>query len=157
MVDLTALISVFATLLVMACGVWLLSVVQRDASIVDSFWSLFFLAGIWMYVQFVPEMSTRAQLLLLLVTVWALRLATYITWRNWGEPEDRRYQAIRARNEPGYTWKSLYLVFGLQAVLAFTIAMPLFAGLGHNGELNLFDYMGIALWLVGFGFEAIGD
>jgi steroid 5-alpha reductase family enzyme len=157
MVDLTALFSVFATLLAMACGVWWLSVVRRNASIVDSFWSLFFLAGTWVYVQFLPDLSARAQLLLLLVTVWALRLAGHITWRNWGEPEDRRYQAIRARNEPGYTWKSLYLVFGLQALLAFSIAIPLFAGLGSNAPLSILDIAGVLLWIVGFGFEAIGD
>ncbi len=34
-------------------------------------------------------------LVLLLVCVWALRLFTYITWRNWGDEEDHRYQAMR--------------------------------------------------------------
>ena len=34
-------------------------------------------------------------------------------------------RAIRARNEPGFEWKSLYLVFGLQAVLAWDISAPL--------------------------------
>jgi len=157
MVELTSLAAAFATLLVLAVLVWALSVLRRDASIVDSFWSLFFLAGTLVYSALLADLSARAQLLLVLVTLWAVRLCTYITWRNWGEGEDRRYQAIRTRNEPGYAWKSLYLVFGLQAVLAFVIAMPLFAGLGSHAPLNLLDFIGLAFWLVGFGFEAAGD
>ena len=60
-----------------------------------------------------------------LVALWSARLAIYITVRNWGHAEDRRYQAIRARNEPGFSWKSVYLVFAFQAVLAWVISLPL--------------------------------
>ncbi len=70
----------------------------------------------------------RGALVLALVAAWALRLAGYLAWRNWDAPEDRRYQAIRARNEPGFAWKSLYLVFGLQAVLAWIVSAPLRRG-----------------------------
>ncbi len=53
------------------------------------------------------------------------RLAVFITARNAGKGEDRRYQAIRARNQPHFAFKSLYLVFGLQALLAWVISLPL--------------------------------
>jgi steroid 5-alpha reductase family enzyme len=72
-----------------------------------------------------PTLGPRAALVLSLVTAWALRLSVYITWRNWDQGEDRRYQAIRARNEPNFAAKSLFLVFGLQAVLAWIISLPL--------------------------------
>jgi len=157
MVDLLSLASTFTVLFTMTVLVWAFSVWRRDASIVDSVWSLFFLVGILVYSAQVATLSARAQLLLILVALWAVRLSLYITWRNWGEGEDRRYQAIRARNEPGYSWKSLYLVFGLQMVLAFVIAMPLFSGVGSHAPLNSFDVAGIALWLIGFSFETIGD
>lgn len=157
MVDLHMLVHVFAALLLMAVLVWALSVARRDTGIVDVFWSLFFLVATVIYSATQPDLSARAQLLLVLVTLWALRLSLYIAWRNHGAGEDRRYQAIRARNEPGYTFKSLYLVFGLQATLAFIIAMPLFAGLGSNAAINAFDVAGVVLWLVGFSFETIGD
>ena len=48
----------------------------------------------------------RAVVVLALAGLWALRLAGYITWRHWGQPEDRRYRAIRARNEPHFELKS---------------------------------------------------
>ena len=56
---------------------------------------------------------TRTSLVFTLLLAWALRLSIYITWRNWGEPEDRRYQAIRARNQPHHAIKSLFYVFSL--------------------------------------------
>ena len=68
---------------------------------------------------------------LILTAVWALRLCGYITWRNWGDSEDHRYQAIRARNQPNFEWKSLYLVFVLQAVLAWIVSLSLLAAIGN--------------------------
>jgi steroid 5-alpha reductase family enzyme len=150
------LLALAAIALLAALG-WAGSAAKRDVSIVDSLWPLFFLLGALVYAALAGATGPRAMLLLALVALWALRLAGYLTWRNWGEPEDRRYQAIRARNEPGFAWKSFYLVFGLQAVLAWVIAMPLFAGLSGAAALNAIDYAGALLWILGFGFESIAD
>jgi steroid 5-alpha reductase family enzyme len=92
-----------------------------------------------------------------LVSAWALRLSGYITWRNWGHGEDRRYQTIRARNEPHFALKSVYLVFVLQALLAWIISLPLFGAIQSAVPLGPCDYAGVALWLLGFVFEAGGD
>ncbi|MDV7392590.1 DUF1295 domain-containing protein, partial [Arthrospira platensis SPKY1] len=92
-----------------------------------------------------------------MVGLWALRLSAYITWRNWGEEEDRRYQQIRERNQPGFAYKSLYLVFGLQGVLAWIISLPLLAAIHANAPLDWLAYLGVLVWLVGMAFEAGGD
>ena len=157
MLDAGALIAVAATHAALAVLAWGVSFVKKNTGIVDSFWGLFFLSGTLTYAVTLQAGGARALLVTTLVTLWALRLTIHITLRNWDEAEDRRYQAIRARNQPGYAWKSLYLVFGLQAVLAFVIGMPLFAGVGSTAPLNALDYCGLALWIVGFAFEAIGD
>jgi steroid 5-alpha reductase family enzyme len=94
---------------------------------------------------------------LILVSLWAVRLSAHITWRNWGQPEDRRYAEIRRRNEPGFTFKSLYLVFALQGMLAWLISLPFIAAFAGEASIGLLDYLGIALWLVGMVFEAGGD
>src|SRR3954463_13035499 len=105
-------------MLLLAMATWLASLVKRDISIVDSVWSVMILLGGCVYAAMLPETGPRVQCVLALAAIWAARLAIYITWRNWGEPEDRRYQEIRARNQPNFELKSLYLVFWLQAVLA---------------------------------------
>ncbi len=135
---------------------WLYSLVRRNVTIVDSLWSLMFLAMGLVYVLSQPAVSDRGLLLLALLGVWALRLSIHLTLRNWGQPEDHRYQTIRRNNEPGFEWKSLYLVFGLQALLAWFISLPLSVASGA-GELGLLDLAAIGLWVIGFGFEALGD
>lgn len=137
---------------------WLLSVRLRNVAIVDTLWSLMFVLAACVYAANSMPLGPRAQLLLALVAIWGLRLAVYLGVRTYGHEEDRRYQKIRRRNDPGFAWKSVYLVFGLQAVLAWIISLPLLGGIaGDAAPLGLLDYAGVALWLVGFYFEAVGD
>lgn len=124
MLDVRATASAFAAIFVLAAAGWVVSLARRDVSVIDPLWSLFFLLAVLVYRELVPP-GLRGDLLLGLVALWALRLAGYLLWRNWGEPEDRRYRKIRARNEPGFWWRSLYLVFGLQAALASVLSLPL--------------------------------
>jgi steroid 5-alpha reductase family enzyme len=89
--------------------------------------------------------------------VWALRLSLFITMRNWGHGEDRRYQEIRARNEPNFALKSLYLIFALQAVLAWTVSSPFLVGMAADTPLSWLDVIGIVIAAFGIVFEAVGD
>lgn len=148
-----------ALIVILAVGAagWLVSLRKNDVSFVDSLWSLFFLLVAVVIALRAQPLSDRAVLVLTLVAVWAIRLSAYITIRNWGQPEDYRYQAIRARNEPGFAFKSLYLVFGLQGLLAWFIAMPLVPAITSSAALSGVDALAAALWLIGFVFEAGGD
>ncbi len=149
--------SALALLLAASTLTWVLSVVLRDVGIVDSMWSIFFLLAALVYASSGDPAGPRQTLVLALVGIWALRLAVYLTWRNWGEPEDRRYVEIRRRNEPGFTFKSLFIVFWLQAVLAWVISVPLYAAVTGPSPLGPLVYAGIALWATGFFFESVGD
>jgi steroid 5-alpha reductase family enzyme len=139
----------------LAVAGWAIGTARRNVAVVDSLWGLFFVAAMAVYCS--AGTSVRGLLVLGLVAVWALRLSAYVTWRNWGEPEDRRYRAIRAGREPGFWWKSLYVVFGLQAVLAWVISLPLHAAAVSTAPLGPLDGLGAALVVFGFGFETIGD
>ena len=141
----------------LALAAWVLSTARRNVGLVDVFWPLFLLTAAAVCVFVTPEPGARAVLALALVAAWSLRLAGYLAARNWNAPEDRRYRAIRARNHPGFAWKSLYLVFGLQAVLAWLVAAPLAAAIGTPGSLGALDAFGAALAAFGILYEAIGD
>lgn len=136
---------------------WLVSILRKDVSIVDSMWSMMFLIAAITYSVTTDSPDTRSVFLIALVAIWAVRLAVHITWRNWGEEEDYRYQQIRKNNSPNFTFKSIYIVFGLQGVLAWIISLPLLAGIDGNSPIGLFDYAGVALWLTGFLFESVAD
>ena len=149
----------------LALAGWLIGVMRADVGIADSLWSLFFLLAIgttWAATWHPsPAPDARALLVTVLVAVWALRLFAHITARNIGTEEDRRYRAMREKHEPGFAWKSLYMVFGLQALLAWIIALPLIVAVWQaNGSapgLTTVDALATTLWCLGFFFEAVGD
>jgi steroid 5-alpha reductase family enzyme len=136
---------------------WIASVVRRDASLVDRAWSLMIASPLFLWIGHAAWVGPRTPAVLALVVAWAVRLSAYITARNWGHGEDRRYQAIRARNEPHFALKSLVLVFALQAVLAAIVGTPALAALVGSRPFGVLDGMGIAVAAIGFAFETIGD
>jgi steroid 5-alpha reductase family enzyme len=142
--------------LVLAFVAWSISTARRNAGLVDIFWSLFFIVAAAAFA-WQAALGERGLLVLGLVAIWGVRLAAYLAARNWNAPEDRRYQAIRARNEPGFAWKSLYLVFGLQGVLAWLVAAPLAAAIVAERALGPIDYVGAALVVFGIAFESVAD
>lgn len=144
-------------MLVMGAITWLYSLFRNDVSIVDSLWTLMFLAGAVTYAMFADNFSERNILLLILITVWAIRLSVFLTVRNWGKEEDRRYQEIRANNQPYFNIKSLYIIFGLQAGLAWVISIPLLFALSVEANIGIIELIATAIWIIGFVFEAVAD
>jgi steroid 5-alpha reductase family enzyme len=142
--------------LVLALATWALSVPLRDASLADIAWGWLVTAPALVAAALLPP-APRALPVLAIALAWALRLSLHIAWRHRGQPEDRRYQAMRARNEPNFAWKSLYLVFGLQAMLAWIVAAPLFGALASTAPWRPLDAAGLALALFGLAFEAVAD
>ncbi len=137
---------------------WIASFIRSDVSLVDRVWSIFIVGAGVVYMLLMPQPWPRGGWMIAIGAIWALRLSGFITWRNWGEGEERRYQEIRKRNEPNFRWKSLYLVFALQAVLAWIVSAPFFVGAASGGRpLNWLDVAGIALAIFGAAFEAVGD
>ena len=155
--DLNGWLVALGALAVFGLAGWFISQLRNDVSIVDSMWSLMFLIATGTYVFLADSPGTRAMLVTVLVTIWAVRLAGHITWRNWGEEEDYRYQKIRENNSPNFGFKSLYIVFGLQASLAWIISIPLLIAVNADTAIGYLDFAGAALWLVGFIFETVGD
>jgi len=146
-----------AAVLAAAGLAWVASVFAGKVSFVDSLWSLFFLLAAGIVALDSEPLSPRGWVLVVLVSIWAIRLSLHITVRNWGEPEDHRYQKIRENNEPGFVVKSLYIVFGLQGLLAWLIAAPLFPAVASTSPLGAIDVLALGLWTLGFVFEAVGD
>ncbi len=150
-------LAALAAICALSLATWTVSVARRDASLVDRMWPVFIAAAALVFWIRLPAAGPRATLVLVLVLAWALRLGIYITRRNWGHGEDRRYQAIRARNEPGFAFKSLYLVFALQALLAWIVSAPVLVGMAGARPFGVPDAIGAAVAAFGLAFEAIGD
>jgi steroid 5-alpha reductase family enzyme len=139
---------------------WIWSVLIKNVSIVDIFWGIGFVVVNAFYVFSSGELNPRKMVILVLVTVWGLRLAGYLAIRNIGKGEDFRYQEFRRKyGAERYWWFSYFQTFLLQGVLMMIVSLPLLGiSVGPaSGDLNLLDYIAILTWLVGFTFEAGGD
>ena len=104
---------------------WVISLVRRDASIVDPWWSMAFLL-VTGHTASSTGLTPAKTLLLLMVAVWAIRLWLHLLLRSRGKPEDPRYAAFRQRYGPArYWWISFFQVFVLQGCLVVLISAPL--------------------------------
>ena len=140
-------------------GLWLLSLKIKDASIIDIFWGFGFVIVGWFYAFEVNDMELdfRQKLYLAMITIWGVRLTLYLAYRNIGKPEDYRYAEWRKENGAKWWWLSFIRVFALQGFLLWIISAVFIAGFSSQGELSIFEYIGIAFWGIGLFFETVGD
>ncbi|OWQ84425.1 hypothetical protein CDN99_24335 [Roseateles aquatilis] len=138
-----------------ALPTWAASVPLRDASLADRVWSAFIAVPACFYAWRLGA-DPRLVVMTALIGAWALRLGVYVTARNWGHGEDRRYRAIRDRSQPGFALKSLWLVFLLQAVLAWIVSLPVLAASG-GGAWTGWDTLGASIAAGGLAVETLAD
>jgi steroid 5-alpha reductase family enzyme len=139
---------------------WLVSLALKNSSIVDIFWGAGFVITTWAAFLLTPDgFDPRKWLLNLLLTICGLRLSLYILVRNWGKPEDFRYQVWRKAAGAAWGWRSLFKEFLLQGAILWIVAAPLLAAQisAQPARLTWLDIIAVPVWLVGFFFEAVGD
>lgn len=149
-----------AAIMALMVLLWLVSLRLKNSSIVDIFWGTGFVIAGWVYFLLTPDgFFPRKLLIMTLVTIWGLRLSLYILRRNWGKPEDFRYQVWRKEAGQAWWWRSFFKVFLLQGFLLWIISIPLLAAQYPQlpDHLTFLDYLGAFLWLIGFFFESTGD
>ena len=105
---------------------WGISVLIRQVSFIDAFWSLGFVILAWMTAAN-TDVSTMPQMLVLgMVTIWGLRLSYHLFTRWWGDGEDKRYIKLMGdRDGLRRHIFSLIIVFALQGALILLIVLPL--------------------------------
>lgn len=153
------LLMTLACLQALMLVLWLISLVRRDASIVDPFWGTGFVIVAWLACGFNSVDGTRPLLLAGLVTVWGLRLSIYLLMRNRHHGEDRRYASMRSYHGRWFPLVSLGTVFLLQGVILWFVSIPIQVGIVHGGTppLNAVDLVGVVVWTIGLLFETAGD
>ncbi len=146
------------TIACLMLATWSLSLLRRDASIVDIVWGLGFVLTAWA-ARFVTGASGAGNwLLLAMVTIWGLRLSAYLAKRNLGKGEDFRYRAMRRKHGARFGIVSLYTVFGLQGALMFVVSLAVTLGQRDtDAGAGFVALLGFLVWSVGIYFEAVGD
>lgn len=99
-----------------------------------------------------------AQMTAALIIIWGLRLSWHIGRRVFRTKEDHRYAAWRKQWGPWFILRSFLQVYVLQSVLLFVVISPLLIAFRSTGNrLGIAALVGIAVWIIGFMFEAIAD
>jgi steroid 5-alpha reductase family enzyme len=138
---------------------WIISIIIKNVSIVDLFWGPgFAVAAVYYFVNCAAD-NPRKLIILVLVSLWAARLAIHLAIRNIGKGEDFRYREFRKRyGEKRYWWISFFQTFLLQGILLWLISLPLLGAQYYNEKpLGIIDIFASAIWITGFIFEAGGD
>jgi steroid 5-alpha reductase family enzyme len=143
-------------------GLWVVSIMRRDISIIDAVFSLIEVSIVGIAgIALGSAPGSRKLLIFGLLGVWSLRLTVYLGWRKWGEGEDPRYTKLRGWVDEGWPfhWFALRQVFALQGVTMLLLSAPLVISLtsADPGSLGPMAYAGVVVWTVGFFCEAVGD
>jgi steroid 5-alpha reductase family enzyme len=154
-----AYLAVVGAIAALMVATWALSVALRNVSIIDIVWGFGFVVVAWVSWAVADGYAPRRHLLTAMTTIWGLRLAGYLLWRNHGKGEDWRYAAMRKRRPTTFWVRSLVTVFALQGVLMWFVSLPVQIGQqpDDRGAFVVLAPIGVALWLVGMVFETVGD
>jgi steroid 5-alpha reductase family enzyme len=101
--------------------------------------------------------DSRRALVLVLTSVWGVRLAAHIARRSRGQGEDPRYSELLGRARGNRTWFAIRKVYLTQAAVMWFVSLPVQVGAFQDVGLGLVAWVGVAVWLVGMFFETVGD
>jgi len=148
---------VYLVLLAGFAGVFAIGRRLRKHDLIDIFWGMgFVVSGLTAWV--LGMRSAIGTLMLVLVTLWGLRLTVHLARRNLNQPEDFRYRAMREKWPKNFERIMFLRIYLLQFALNALIGFPLvYTNIAGAGPADLFTWLGLAVWLFGFGFEVIGD
>lgn len=155
----TALITAAIAIAILMVTTWIVSVAMKNASIVDIVWGAGFVVVAWAVALSVDGgLDGRKALIVGMTSIWGLRLAGYLAWRNHGKGEDYRYRAMRKRWGPRFPIISLGTVFAFQGLMMWIVSLPVQLGQADaTPDLGLIALIGALVWLVGLFFEVVGD
>lgn len=139
-----------AALAVYMLAWYAVSRVRKNRSVADIAWGFGFVLVTWVAAARFGLRAPEHAVALALVTAWGTRLGVHIARRNWNRPEDPRYAQFRY---------PLIQVFALQGALLLAIACAPVVLIASPvpAALGWLRAVGVAVWLLGFAFESVGD
>lgn len=137
---------------------FLVGTIIKNNSIVDIGWGLGFVLVAWFTYLRDPSVVLGQWIMTLLISMWGLRLFYHIAKRNLGKGEDFRYVAFRKAWGKWVVIRAFFQVYMLQGLFLYIISLTVILTADQGKEAQTLQLApGIALWMIGFFFEAIGD
>ena len=137
---------------------FIIAMIRKDNSVADVAWGPGFIVVTWSALVINGSYGATQFLVAGLITVWGLRLGIRIFRRNRGRGEDPRYQKWRDDWGKHFVLRSYLQVFLLQGVVLLLNVTPVMILMSAAKQpLAWSQYLGLAIWCVGFTFESVGD
>ena len=132
--------------------------VQGRVSVVDTAWPLGFVLVAVFALLAGDGARWRAKVMLVLVLIWAGRLAWHIARRNHGKGEDPRYEKLlfQAPQEKRFAF-AVRRVYATQGVAMWFVSLPLQVSATAGDGVWWVAVVGVVVWAIGLWFEATGD
>jgi steroid 5-alpha reductase family enzyme len=115
--------------------------------------SISYVSTIAVALIFHPDIDTRSLVVCTLIGIWAIRLGSFLFMRVKKDGKDRRFDEIKTKFfrymftwTLGGAWVFITMAAGLAAITAV-----------NQVALDVFFYVGVALWILGFGIEVVAD
>ena len=149
----------FVALLTYMSGLFVVSLITKNNGVADIGYGVAFMVVIAATFIQTPTSDDYLLILIALPFIWGLRLASRIYQKNRGKSEDFRYKAWRDEWGSSFVWRSYLQIYILQGLVVFIVALPFTLALIYPASVynTTFFYVGLALWLLGFFFETVGD
>lgn len=146
------------TYLFLYMTVWsMFAIFYKRNDMADSAWGLGFVFVAWLSF-YISGYSIIGMLVTILVTIWGVRLAYHISFRNIKKTEDERYAKWRLEWGKWADIRSYFQVFMLQGILLFLISLStIFINSSGLNAISIYTILGVFVWIVGFVFESVGD
>jgi len=126
-------------------------------NVVDVAWGLGFVAVAAVAAALGHGDPTRRWVLLALVATWGLRLSWHIQRKTAGKGEDPRYADLLSDATVGKVVRKVFLLQGFMTLfVSFPLQLSAVSGPTPKPLLAV-TALGLAVWLLGVSFEAIGD
>ncbi|MFC9514352.1 DUF1295 domain-containing protein [Nocardiaceae bacterium NPDC056970] len=126
-------------------------------NVVDVSWGAGFVVIALVAAAFGDGDAWRRWLLAALVAVWGLRLASHMARRTSGKGEDPRYEKLLDDAGGNRTLTAIRKIYLTQGVALWFVSLPVQVAAVTHGGVGVFTFLGVAVWLVGFVFESVGD
>lgn len=150
-----------AAILIAVTGIFLISRVKHDNSIMDIFYGPVFFVATLTYLIYTETTALLPIIITICIGLWSTRLAWRIGKKNIGKPEDARYAAWREEWLKKGRWyfliRSYLQVNILQGGIILLILSPFIVSTTSSTYNPWFVGAGIFIFLFGLLYESIAD
>ena len=102
---------------------------------------------------FSPSLNVRAYTLVIIISIWTLRLGLFLLYRILQTGEDTRFSNLKKNTT------TFLIPWTLSAMWVFITASPAIIAISSTENIanDMFLTAGLLIWIFGFTFECIAD